>query len=176
MGQLIFLMGPTGCGKSTQGDLLAQDINGVHLSSGKLLREDPTTVHLLASGALAPASEVHRVVGEAMAKVPDEVPIVLDGVPRTQADMDWLDENLSKLGRELTRVVVIDFDIESSLKRLSARDRSDDGEAQIRRKYEWYATETGPIIEHYKQLGLMVEVDGRGTIEEVHDLVKAAAL
>ena len=46
------------------------------------------------------AGGVPRVVAEAFAKVPDDQPIVLDGMPRTQSDLDWLDQNLPRLGRE----------------------------------------------------------------------------
>ena len=174
MGALIVLMGPTGAGKSVQGELLAADFDGTHLSSGKLLREDRQAAERLEDGRLAPPEEVHRVVGKAMAKVPDGRLVVLDGTPRTQYDIDWLDENLPKLHRELKAVVLIEIDIETSLKRLGLRGRADDAPDAVREKWKLFEDVTGPVIEHYRKLGLVVTVDGRGNIEKVHHRMHAA--
>jgi adenylate kinase len=174
MGKLILLVGPTGSGKSTQGDLLAQDINGVHLSSGMLLRNDPKVVAMLTGGKLAPADEVHRVVAEAFANVPNDQPIVLDGMPRTQSDLDWLEENLPRLEREVTQVVVLELDIETSVARLSGRDRADDSIEAIKKKYEWYKNSVQRVIDYYERRGLLRRVDGRKPVDEVRALVKAA--
>src|SRR6266536_2997617 len=126
MGELILLMGPTGAGKSVQGDLLAQELRGVHLSSGELLRRDPKAAAAIADGRLAPASEVERVVGEAVAAVEPERAIVLDGFPRTMSNVRWLEQNLPKQGRRLRGVVLLELDWETSMKRLGLRDRADD--------------------------------------------------
>jgi adenylate kinase len=174
MGELIVLMGPTGAGKSVQGDLLAQFYNGVHLSSGRLLRQDPKAAAMLVSGNLAPAGEVHRVLEEAIDGIEPRRVIVLDGTPRTMSDVAWLDRELPKHQRELKRVIWVDLDIETSLQRLGLRGRSDDAPEAIRKKYEQLEEKTRPVIEHYERAGLLVHVDGRGSIEQVHELMKAA--
>lgn len=167
-------MGPTGAGKSVQGEFLAQLLNGVHLSSGHLLREDPKAAAMLVDGRLAPAEDVQRVVGEAIDKIDAETPIILDGLPRTMSDVWWLDNEAPKHQRELKRVIWIDLDFETSLKRLSLRGRADDSPAAIREKYAELEEKTKPVFEHYDQTGQLVRVDGRGTIEEVNELMKAA--
>lgn len=174
MGALIVLMGPTGAGKSVQGELLAADFGGTHLSSGKLLREDPQAAAKLADGRLAPAEEVHRVVGQAMAKVPQDRPIVLDGTPRRVEDVEWLDKSLPKLHRNLKCVVLIELDIETSLVRLGLRGRVDDAPDAVKEKWRLFEDVTGPVVEHYRKLGLLVPVDGRGSIEKVHHKMHAA--
>jgi adenylate kinase len=174
MGSLIVLMGPTGAGKSVQGDLLAARNNWVHLSSGKLLRADPHAAEQLRDGSLAPAEEVERVVGEALAKVPGDQVVVLDGTPRTESNITWLEQELSKLGRELKRVVMIRLSLEISVKRLSTRGRADDSPDAIRAKWELFDEVTRPVAEHYRKLGLLTTIDGSGTIEEVHQLIEAA--
>lgn len=168
MGALITLMGPTGAGKSVQGDLLADENGWVHLSSGKLLRQDPRAAALMEDGRLAPAEEVERVVGEAMEKIDTKTPIVLDGTPRTKHNVGWLENELPKLGRTLNRVILIDLDIETSFKRLGLRGRADDEPTSIRAKWELFDTITRPVVDHYRKLGLLDIVDGRGSIEEVH--------
>ena len=174
MGSLIVLMGPTGAGKSAQGDLLAEHYRAVHLSSGKLLRQDPHAAPTLVDGRLAPAAEVERVVGEAMAKVPQDKLVILDGTPRTQSNVRWLDRNLPKYGRHLVKAVLIDLDIETSMKRLSLRGRADDTRAAVKEKWQLFDEITRPVVGHYRDLGLLVTVDGRGTIAEVHELMKKA--
>lgn len=173
MGDLIVLMGPTGAGKSVQGDLLAQSHGWEHLSSGKLLRADELAQATMKKGKLAPPGVVHRVVGEAMAKVPETTTVVLDGTPRTQFDIDWLNENLPKFHRQLKVVLLIELDIETSLDRLGLRGRSDDGPAAVREKWKLFDDVTGPVVEYYRQQGLLRTVDGRGSIEQVHQEVEA---
>ncbi len=174
MGRLIVLMGPTGAGKSAQGDLLAEKYGAVHLSSGQLLRRDAHAYASMVDGRLAPAEEVERVVGEAMEGIPKEQLVILDGFPRTQSNVEWLDRELPRLNRRLRRVVLIDLDIESSLTRLGLRGRVDDAPDAIRAKYDLFEKVTRPVIEHYRELGLLLTVNGRGTIEEVHEEIVTA--
>ena len=174
MGRLVVLMGPTGAGKSVQGELLAKQYDAVHLSSGELLRRDPHALAMMVDGQLVDADEVERVIGEAIAKVPDKQLVVMDGTPRTQHNIDWMERELPGLGRELVKVVLIDLDIETSLTRLGLRGRDDDAPKAIRAKYKLFQDVTLPVAEHYRDLGLLVTVDGRGTIEQVnHEIVAA---
>ncbi len=174
MGKLIVLMGPTGAGKSVQGELLAERWGWVHLSSGTLLRRDKQAAAQMRDGRLAPALEVERVVGEALAKIPNERPVVLDGTPRTWSNVHWLELNLPKLQRTLDAVVLIELDIATSVKRLGLRGRTDDVPTAVREKWELFDTVTRPVIQHYRDLGLLVSVNGRGTIEEVHHEIVTA--
>jgi adenylate kinase len=174
MGRLIVLMGPTGAGKSVQGDLLAEQYGAVHLSSGKLLRQDPQALAQMKDGRLAPADMVERIVGHAMADIPKKDLVVLDGFPRTEHNVAWMESELGRFERRLRCVVLIKLDIDTSLERLRLRGRADDGVAAIKAKYELFETVTRPVIEHYREQGLLVEVDGRGTIEEVHSEIVSA--
>jgi adenylate kinase len=174
MGSLIVLMGPTGAGKSVQGDLLAEYYHGVHLSSGKLLRKDAHAAAMITDGRLAPADEVERVVGEAMATVPEDTLVVLDGTPRTESNVLWLDKNLPRLHRDLVKVIFIDLDIETSMKRLGLRGRADDAPRAVSEKWQLFERVTRPVVEHYNNLGLLMHVDGRGGIDEVHQLILKA--
>jgi adenylate kinase len=174
MAKLIVLMGPTGAGKSVQGDMLAAALQGVHLSSGNLLRQDPRAAAMIADGKLAPAGEVERIVAEAIDAVPADQAIILDGFPRTMSNVSWMDKELPHHNRELDAVVLIELDLETSMKRLGLRDRADDAPTAIREKWEEYITKTRPVIEHYESLGIIKKIDGRGTIDEVYALLEGA--
>jgi adenylate kinase len=174
MAKLIVLMGPTGAGKSVQGDLLAQELNGVHLSSGNLLRQDPKAAAMIADGKLAPAAEVERIVAEAVDAVPADQPIILDGFPRTMSNVRWMDDQLPAHQRDVTAVILIELDLETSMKRLGLRDRADDAPEAVKEKWDEYANKTKPVVEHYEALGVLKRVDGRGTVEEVHALISDA--
>ncbi|HEY6736440.1 MAG TPA: nucleoside monophosphate kinase [Candidatus Saccharimonadia bacterium] len=172
MGDLIILMGPTGSGKSSQGELIARDLHGVHLSSGHLLREHPKTAPLMASGNLVPAEQVEEVVGEVIDGIAQSKPIVLDGFPRTQSNVHWIDHELLKHGRTLRRVILLDVKRDTIMERLKLRDRQDDGAEAIKRKWAAYERFTLPVVEHYRAMGLLTVVDGSGTFEEVRDRIE----
>jgi adenylate kinase len=168
MGDLIVLIGPTGAGKTVQGDLLAQKFNYVHFSSGRLLRQDPHSAAMLVDGRLAPAEEVERVIGEAIDKVPEGTTIVLDGFPRTMSNVHWLQDQLGEHHRRLKCAIVIDIDKETSFERLDLRDRADDAPQAVEEKWKIYNTIVREVIDHYAKEGLLVRIDGHGTIEQVH--------
>lgn len=176
MAKLIVLMGPTGAGKSVQGDLLAQDLGGVHLSSGNLLRQDPKAAAMIADGKLAPAHEVERIVSQAVDAVPAEQPIILDGFPRTMSNVRWMDEQLPAHNRTVDAVILIELDLATVLQRLGVRGRADDTPEAVQEKLDEFNKKTRPVIEHYEALGVLRRVDGRGSIEQVQELVKAATI
>lgn len=52
--------------------------------------------------------------------------------------------------------------------------RDDDKPETVRKRLEVYFAQTMPVIEHYRQQGLLIEVEGEGSIEEVQaGLLKA---
>src|SRR5699024_9548024 len=103
---------------------------------------------------------------------------LLDGYPRTTAQVDALDEVLSADGHQLDAVIELAVKEEELVQRLLERarnsGRSDDTEEVIRERQEIYRRETEPLTKIYAQRGLLVTVDGVGSIDEVRDRVLAA--
>ena len=103
---------------------------------------------------------------------------LLDGYPRTEAQVHELDAMLARDGRALDVVVEITADaeavIERLLKRATEQGRADDTEPVIRRRLEVYAEATEPLAALYERRGLLVRVNGIGTLEEVTDRLMTA--
>ena len=103
---------------------------------------------------------------------PDAAPgFLLDGYPRTLAQVDELDGMIAFTGHPLDAVVVLTVDPEELVQRLLQRaqtdGRTDDTEDVIRRRQEIYTEQTEPLIGVYRERGILVEVDGMGEVDDV---------
>jgi len=103
---------------------------------------------------------------------PDAAPgFLLDGYPRTLAQVKELDGMIAFTGHRLDTVVVLTVDAEEIVQRLLQRStvegRADDTEDVIRRRQELYTEQTAPLIEVYRDRGLLVEIDGMGEVGDV---------
>jgi adenylate kinase len=96
---------------------------------------------------------------------------LLDGYPRTVAQVAELDAMLLESGQAIDAVVVLTVDkdevVQRLLKRAHAEGRSDDDEEVMRHRQDVYAEQTAPLIEVYDDRGLLIEVDGMGPVDEV---------
>jgi adenylate kinase len=57
--------------------------------------------------------------------------------------------------------------VQRLLQRAATEGRADDTEDVVRRRYEVYDDQTAPLIDVYRDRGLMIEVDGMGEVDEV---------
>jgi adenylate kinase len=182
----ILLLGPPGAGKGTQAVRLAERLGIPHVSTGDMLRE--------AVAAGTPLGRKARAVMDAGRLVSDEIVIglaeerlrrddakdgfVLDGFPRTLPQAEALDALLSRLGSPLERCVSLRVDSEAVVARLLRRaeieGRSDDNEETIRERMRVYEKETAPLVAHYRRRGVLAEVDGMGSVEEVAGRISEA--
>jgi adenylate kinase len=60
------------------------------------------------------------------------------------------------------------------LKRAEIEGRSDDNEETIRNRMSVYQESTKPLIDYYSERGLLAEVDGMGSIDEIAARVREA--
>jgi adenylate kinase len=96
---------------------------------------------------------------------------LLDGYPRTVAQVDELDGMLAQHGHTLDAVVALtaaeDELVARLLQRAQVEGRADDTEEVIRRRQQVYVEQTAPLLDVYRQRGLLLEVDGMGEVGEV---------
>ncbi|MDR0284780.1 MAG: adenylate kinase [Propionibacteriaceae bacterium] len=182
----MLIMGPPGAGKGTQGKRVAEEFGIPEVSTGAIFRFNvanqtelgKVVSAIMEKGELVPDSVTVDLVADRLAQ-PDTAPgFLLDGFPRTLAQVESLDGILAKLGIKLDAVLSLVVDgetlVQRMLKRAEIEGRADDNEETIRRRFEVYTAETEPLLALYRDRGLLVEVDGLGSVDEVHARIVAA--
>ena len=175
----LVLMGPPGAGKGTQARVLADELRVPTISTGDLFRANiaaGTELGLKVKGILdagdyVPDSVTNAMLSERLAQ-PDCVDgFVLDGYPRTLAQVDELDKMLANHDAEIDAVLELTVDRNELVSRLSKRavgeGRSDDTPEVIRRRQEVYSEQTEPLLAVYAKRHLLLQVDGMGSVYEV---------
>ena len=178
----IILLGAPGSGKGTQGQRLMVRLNIPQVSTGDLLRAAVAEDTALGRKAKAAMDEGQLVADEVVIGMIDERltqpdaanGFILDGFPRTQPQAMALDELLRRLGQPLDRVVNLEVGGEEIVKRLLARGRSDDTEETIRERLGVYAAHTKPLLDYYRQRGLLAIVPGVGDMDAIFERVMTA--
>jgi len=180
------LLAPPGAGKGTQGELLAAERGVPHMATGDMLRRhvaEGTDIGTRAraymeKGELVPDEIVNQLVGEAIAELDPAGGFVLDGFPRTleqaQLAYDWGQAN-NRTFNAVVSLVVPEAELVRRMLERGARDgRTDDTEETVHRRQMVYDESTKPLLDFYRERGILVEVDGVGTVEEVADRIRAA--
>jgi adenylate kinase len=180
------LLAPPGAGKGTQGERLAERHGVPHLATGDLLRD-----HVARGTDLGREAQAHMDAGRL---VPDELVIdmvlqrlagddepmhsfLLDGFPRTLAQAHAAYELATTVDRTFHAVIMLEVPEDELVRRLLQRGqeqgRSDDTEDVIRRRLAVYRENTEPLVDFYEERGILIRVDGTGSVEEVTERIEA---
>jgi adenylate kinase len=177
-------MGPPGAGKGTQAVRIAARLGIPTISTGQIFRSNINrgtalgvkVKRIIDAGDYVPDDVTEAIVAERLAEPDCAGGFLLDGFPRTMHQVDALDRILD--GSGLNAVISLEADTEPlvarMLKRAEIENRPDDNETTIRHRMEVYADETEPLLNHYREAGLIVGVDGNGTVDQVTDRIAAA--
>ena len=172
-------MGPPGAGKSTQARFVAEHFKIPAISIGDIFRANvsegtPLGVEakrFMDAGEYVPDEVTNLMVRHRIYEPDAEPGFVLDGYPRTLAQVEELDRMIAFTGHRLDAAVALTVDEDELVQRLLQRaqleGRTDDTEDVIRRRHEVYAEQTAPLLEVYRDRGILVEVDGSGEADEV---------
>ncbi len=171
---MILLFGPTGAGKSMQGQMLAVRMGWKWLSTGQMLRDsnDPEVIKVLKSGELVSDQLTYEVFEKAIEDAKDKnfPQVIVDGFPRTKAQAEWLADHMEKNGERIEQVVVLEVPEGEIMKRLEKRARMEDTPETIARRMTIYRQKMYPVLGTFAEDGVrIVHLDGTGTAGEVHD-------
>ena len=182
----MLIMGPPGCGKGTQTERLSRRLGITVVSTGEVFRDhvknltplgQEVIVHLDA-GDLVPDALTNRVVRERLNQNDVRVGFLLDGYPRNTAQLAEFDLILATNGQKLDVALQLTVDdaelIRRMLHRATMTGRSDDTEDVIRHRLELYHRETEPVASDYSQRGILLNVDGTGSEDEIFSRLLAA--
>ena len=182
----LLIMGAPGAGKGTQAGAIAQRYEIPAISTGAMFRGAVASgselgqelAKIMESGALVPDELTEKVVAQRLEQPDAKAGFLLDGFPRTLHQVDALAEILANQKSELDAAIFLDVPREELISRLVRRGelegRSDDTEETIAARMDTYERETKPLLETYEKAGLLLKVDGLGTVDEVNERIAKA--
>jgi len=182
----LIILGPPGAGKGTQAGRIAEHYGIPAISTGDIFRANiknetelgKQVKEILASGGYDSDEITNAIVEDRLAEDDAAAGFLLDGYPRTTAQVAALDAMLARHGASLDTVLELVVDdevvVQRLLKRAEVEGRADDTEEVIRERMAIYHRETRPLSEAYRERDLLVTVDGEGDVDVVADRIVAA--
>ncbi len=182
----FLLTGPPGAGKGTQAAAIAARYGVPAISSGDIFRDN---IHrntplgervnaIIQHGDFVPDVITTSLVLQRISEADCWRGWLLDGYPRTLAQVEALDLALDDTKTRIDAVIALTADpsalTERLLRRAEIEGRADDNEASIRHRIDVYHAETADVIAVYRDRGLLVEVDALGTVADVQDRISDA--
>ena len=163
-------MGPPGSGKSTQAELLEEELGIPHLKAGDLfhyLSQEDTPKgreikKIMESGELIEDEFVLRTVEEHLKNKQYQKGFIIDGTPRSL----WQAKNFKV---KLNRVIYLRVSDKVNLERLVKRGRKDDTPKIIKKRLKVYHQATKPMLKYYRQKGILTEIDGERLVEAIFE-------
>jgi len=175
----LVLLGAPGSGKGTQAARLKEHLQVPHISTGDLLRAEVAAgsklglaaKEIMARGDLVSDAILLGMLEDRVSRPDTANGFILDGYPRNLAQASALSELLARLGQPMDCAVQLAVDSELLIQRIAGRakaeGRDDDNPESVRKRLAIYTEQTAPVVEYYRQHGMLTVVDGVGTLDEV---------
>ena len=178
----IVIFGAPGSGKGTQSDLIIEKYGLGHISTGEVLRAEikkgtelgKVAQSFIDHGQLIPDDlMIDILAGVYDSFGADHKGIIFDGFPRTIPQAEALKKMLDERGHKVAAMIELDVPEDELMTRLIKRGqesgRADDNEETIKKRLDVYHKNTQPLIDYYRNSGILMEVDGTQDIDKVLD-------
>jgi len=154
---------------------------------------------IMAGGGYVPDDIMIGIIRNRLQQGDSQKGFIMDGFPRTIPQAEALDSLLDELGRRFDRVVYLNVETSELVPRLAGRmtcpidqktyppgtekcpldgatliQREDDKPEAVKKRIEVYLEKTLPLLDYYRRQGMVSEIDGVGTIQEIHKRVLTA--
>lgn len=170
----IIFLGAQGSGKSTQAKILASKLGLVAIEMGQILRNrandtDEEALEIKDSvekGELVNDTIALGIIKTRLNKEDCQNGFILDGYPRNEAQLEGLKENIDL-------VFYIEVSDAEGIKRSMQRARNDDTPEFLAKRLEIYHKQSEPLLNHFREEGILVKVDGERAIEEIAEDIES---
>jgi len=189
----IVVLGPAASGKGTQVEFLIEKLNLPNISVGQLLRDKKEAEEYMRKGELVPNAFVNELVKQRLNQPDTQNGFIFDGFPRIRIQAKYLD-TLTDVTNAI-HIKVSDQEVKNRLSgrrtcpkcgnvyhlkfnppknnelcddcKIKLEIRDDDTETGIIKRLEIYHEETEEVVEYYKEKGILIEINGEQSIEDV---------
>lgn len=175
----INILGRPFAGKDTQGTFLSYMLDAPLIGSGDILRNsnDERVKKIIGTGVLAPTEDFLAIVTPYLAQPQfDGKPLVLSSVGRWSGEQVSIIESAKDSGHPIKAVVHLKLSEQQVRDRYQAAhskgdrgSREDDLHGKLDIRLKEFNNKTLPVIKYYREHGLLIEVDGNQTPEQVSD-------
>lgn len=174
----INIFGLPFAGKDTQANKLADMVGGSVVSSGDVLRHDHGNkqIHdIMAAGGIIPSDLFGQVVVPYLEQdIFEGKPMILSEVGRMEGEQQVVMQATEESGHPTKAVILLKLDdsdvwnrFDASQKKHDRGERDDDNRAVLQNRLNKYHEKVTPVIEYYRDLGLLVEIDGTQSEDDV---------
>ncbi len=185
MAKIICIYGQPAAGKTTQAELLAKKFGFSIFGMGETLRAEIASGSELGqaikpfvdNGTLISDDLMAQIIARAGARTSDQG-LIFDGFPRMLSQAKMLDKVVQDNNWEILALIHLNILPETALQRIknraqtSADFRSDDNSDEaIKNRFAVFAKESVPLLDFYRQRGLLQEIDGELSIVEVENSI-----
>ncbi len=182
---VIGIIGGSGSGKDTQAKFLSKKLGLPAISTGQMMRDGEKRGDPLAIKAMEMANRGEWVDNETVTKIfinsLREKNItngfIVTGYPRFEEQIESFEEIAASIDDKVSFIIHIDVPDEVLNKRMVSRreatiaaggePRDDETDEAIANRIKAYHETIDPLLEHYKKVGKLINIDGTPSIEQV---------
>lgn len=184
MKKIICLYGRPASGKTTQAKRLIAEFDYSYFGMGERLRSETDSGSDLGRkiqsyvdrGTLIPDDYMIKIIEDVGRKMEKNI-LIFDGFPRMISQARMLEKIIQKSDLEMEAFVYLKVSTDEARRRIKSRSetsqRKDDQNIEaVQNRLDVFERESLPLLDYYRQLGKLIEIEGEMNINEVYTDLK----